>query len=167
MTKAKKDTAATTKTVEEAVNAGREAWQGFIATGADNYEKAVADAGDQWKKATTSYEEFAAVNKENVEAVVEVTTVYAKGVEAIGAQWMAFGKAMVESQVKATQDAFGAASLKDAMDLQNDSLKSSYENWVAQSTKISEMTQDLAKKVSEPMNERVSETVAKMTKAAA
>ena len=167
MTKAKKETATSTKTVEEAVNAGREAWQGFIASGADNYEKAMADAGDHWKKATGGYEDIAAVNKENVDAMIEVTTVYAKGVEAIGAQWMAFGKSMVESHVKATQDAFGAASLKEAVDMQNDSMKSSYEGWVAQNTKISEMTQDLAKKVSEPMNERVSETVAKMTKAAA
>ncbi len=167
MTKTKKTTAATPKSVEEAVNFGREAWQGFFANGADTYEKAMADAKDQWQKTTEGYDEFTAVNKDNVDAIVEVTNVYAKGVEAIGAEWMAFGKSMMESQIKATQDIFASASVKEAVEKQNETVKSSFEGWVAQSTKVGEMTNDLAKQVAVPMNERVSATVAKMTKVAA
>ena len=165
--KAKNTANATTKSVEEAVNVGQEAWRSFFTAGTVNYEKIWADARDQWGKSTNGYDDFTALNKDNAETAVEVASAYSKGIEAISAEWFAFSKSVLDANVKATQDIFAAGTLQEVIELQNHHAKANLDGWVAQGTKLGEMPTELAQTVAKPVNARVNATVEKMTKAAA
>ncbi len=153
--------------VEEAMNANKEAWQSFWAASTESYEKMWGDANAQWQKTAFNYDDLAAFNQENVEVMKEVATVYTKGMEAMAAEWMAYGKSTFDANVKAAQAMAAAGTLKEAMEIQNDHVKTRVENWVAQGEKIGKMTKELAENVAKPVNGQVSKTVETMSKAAA
>ena len=70
---------------------------------------------DGVEKSLAAMNDMNAHSKKNLEAVVASATASAKGAETLGAQAMAFSKAMFESQVAAAKSLSGAKSIQEVV----------------------------------------------------
>ena len=127
--------AASKETMEAVVKAGTQA-------ASKSYEQAVAMAQEQVEKASTSmfkgYDEVATLGKQNVDAYVESSTVFAKGMEAMGKELMSFAQSAMEANVANAKAMFGAKTVRELIDLQTDFSRSSIDSLVAESAKLTE-----------------------------
>tara|TARA_R110002167_G_scaffold16681_1_gene64788 strand:+ start:619 stop:1125 length:507 start_codon:yes stop_codon:yes gene_type:complete len=155
-----------TKTVEGVMAAGQEAMQTFVKASTEGYEKVFEGAKVKAEDFVKGYDEFAVTGKDNVEAVVAASTAYTKGMEAIAGEWMAFTKSAMEQNMTNAKAVMGAKTMQEMMDLQAGFAKSSFDGFVAQSTKVSEMAAKVAQDTLEPINARVTTAMGKMSNAA-
>ena len=114
---------------------------------------------DGVEKSLAAMNEMNANSKKNLEAVVAAATASAKGVEALGAQAMAFSKAMFETQVTAAKSLAGAKSIQEVVELQTSFAKSALETYMAEMGKMSETVAASVKDSFKPLNERVTAVV--------
>ena len=116
---------------------------------------------DGIEKSLAAMNDMNAHSKKNLEAVVASATASAKGAETLGAQAMAFSKAMFESQVAAAKSLSGAKSLQEVVELQTAFAKTSLETYMSEFGKMSETVSASVKESMKPLNERVTATVEK------
>jgi phasin family protein len=76
--------------------------------------------------------------------------VWSKGAQAIATEISDYSKKSVEGSTAAWEKLIGAKSMEKAMEVQSEYLKSSYEDFVAEATKLSELYADLAKEAYKP-----------------
>ena len=117
---------------------------------------------DGVEKSLAAMTEMNANSKKNLEAVVAAATASAKGAEVLGAQAMAFSKAMFESQVAAAKSLSGAKSIQEVVELQTAFAKTSLETYMSEFGKMSETVSASVKESMKPINERVTATVEKL-----
>ena len=117
---------------------------------------------DGVEKSLAAMNDMNAQSKKNLEAVVASATASAKGAETLGAQAMAFSKAMFESQVAAAKSLSGAKSLQEVVELQTAFAKTSLETYMSEFGKMSETLSNSVKESMKPLNERVTATVEKL-----
>ena len=79
-----------------------------------------------------------------------------KGLQAIAVEMADYSKKSFEDSSATVEKLFGAKSFDKALEIQTDYAKSSYEGFVAQSTKIGELFADLAKEAYKPVETMVS-----------
>ena len=164
-----------TKPVEIGFTAGNEIVDNFVKVGQEaaqkGYEQAISMTKEQVEKARTALtkgvEEIGTLGRENVDAVVQASTIYAKGVEVIGKEVMTYAQARAESHIAAVKAMFGARTLKDLVDLQAAYARSSFDDLVSETTKLSEIGVKVTNEAFAPLNARVNLVVEKMTKSAA
>ena len=114
------------------------------------------------EKSLAAMNDMNAQSKKNLEAVVASATASAKGAETLGAQAMAFSKAMFESQVAAAKSLSTAKSLQEVVELQTAFAKTSLETYMSEFGKMSETVSASVKESMKPLNERVTATVEKL-----
>lgn len=117
---------------------------------------------DQVEKSLAGLNELNAHSKKNLEAVVASVTAATKGAESLGAQYMAYSKAAVESQVAAAKALSGAKSVQEAVELQTSWAKSAMELYMSEVGKMGETVSATIKDSFKPINERVTATVEKL-----
>ncbi len=117
---------------------------------------------DGVEKSLAAMNDMNAHSKKNLEAVVASATASAKAAETLGAQAMAFSKAMFESQVAAAKSLSGAKSLQEVVELQTAFAKTSLETYMSEFGKMSETVSASVKESMKPLNERVTATVEKL-----
>jgi len=153
--------AAQTKKMEAAAKAGAEA----IAQG---YEQAYANAKEQMDKvnefAHQNYDDLAGFNKETLDAVIASSNVVAKGVEDLGQEIASYAQQAAEKNIAAAQKLFAVKNVQDAMDLQAEWAKSAFDGFVAESTKLQDMSMQVGTKASEPLSKQVNAAVEKFAK---
>ena len=71
--------------------------------------------------------------------------IFTKGVQSIAFEVAEYSKKSAESSTAAWEKLMGARSLEKAMEVQSNYLKSSYEGFVAEATKLGDLYADLAK----------------------
>jgi phasin family protein len=116
---------------------------------------------DGVEKSLAAMNDMNAQSKKNLEAIVASATASAKGAEAMGAQAMAFSKAMFDAQVSAAKSLSGAKSLQEVVELQNAFAKSALETYMSEFGKMSETFSASMKESVKPIHERVTATVEK------
>lgn len=116
---------------------------------------------DGVEKSLSAMNDMNAHSKKNLEAIVASATASAKGAEALGAQAMAFSKAMFDAQVTVAKSLSGAKSLQEVVELQNAFAKSTLETYMSEFAKMSETFSTSVKESIKPINERVTATVEK------
>jgi len=112
---------------------------------------------------------FDDVNRKNKEAMDTVLKSYsetAKGFQAIAAEAVEYSKKSFQDTVTHFESLSGARSFEAAFELQTNYVKTAYENFVGEATKLGEMYSDLAKSAYKPYEAPVAAAVAKATKAA-
>lgn len=114
------------------------------------------------EKSLAAMNELNTHSKKNLEAVIASATASAKGAEALGAQAMAFSKAMFDTQVNAAKSLAGAKSVQEVVELQTAYAKSALETYMAEFTKMSDTVSASVKESMKPINERVTATVEKL-----
>ena len=114
------------------------------------------------EKSLATLNELNAQSKKNLEAVVASTTAATKGAEALGAQAMAFSKAMFDTNVSAAKSLAGAKSVQEVVELQTAFAKSALETYMAEFGKMSDTVSTSVKESMKPLNERVTAVVEKL-----
>jgi hypothetical protein len=97
-----------------------------------------------------AFDEFQKFGKESVDAGMTAFSTLSKGVQAIAVESVDYSKKAFEDSTAAMEKLFGAKSLEKAIEIQQDYVKSAYEGFVAQATKIGELYVDLAKEAYKP-----------------
>jgi len=109
----------------------------------------------------TKFEDLQELSKDNVDAVVKASKILSKGMEDLTRAWFNLAQASVEQSVAVSQAMLKAKSLKEVGELQNDLAKKSFDQFVAEGTKLSELSIKVANDAAEPLTARVNDVVAK------
>ncbi len=153
--------AATRTTVETAVKAGQDVVQ-------KNLETAFAMTKDQFDKAGGTmfkgFDDVAAFGKDNMEAVVTAGNIATKGWQDLGAAWFAFAKGAVDTNVAVMQAMMTVKSPQELVNIQSSYAKSTFDSFVAEGSKLSEMGVKVTNDAMAPINARVNATVEKFSK---
>lgn len=152
--------------VEAAVAAGKEtvdAVKAGTAAATKGYDEAVAATKANVEKASEAafkgYDDIKGQGKDNLDAVVRANSVLAKGVETLGQEMIGFATASVAAQVAAAQALAGAKTFQVVIELQNTYARASFDQFVAESARLSELTLKVASETAEPLQARVKHTV--------
>jgi phasin family protein len=95
-------------------------------------------------------DELQQFGKDNMDATMKSFGSLSKSVQAIAVEWTDYSKRAFEQGTAATEKLLGAKSLDKAFEVQSEYVKSAYEGFVAESTKLAELYTDLAKEVYKP-----------------
>lgn len=95
-------------------------------------------------------DEFQKATKESVDTAMKQFGTISKGVQAIAVEVADYSKKSFEQGSATVEKILGAKTLDKAIELQSDYVKSAYEGYVAQMTKVGEMYADLAKEIYKP-----------------
>ncbi|MDX1710914.1 MAG: phasin family protein [Rhodovibrionaceae bacterium] len=160
------------KPVEEAVTKSKEQYEAVVKAGTDaatkNYETAVQQAQEQMEKASKAlfggYDELASLNKDNMDAFVKSSNIYAKGFESLSKEMMSFAQSAMETNLATVKAFAGAKTVREVIDLQADYARSNFDKTLAESAKLTEMSVKVTNDAMEPIQGRVNVTVQKMLK---
>lgn len=95
-------------------------------------------------------EELQKVGKNGMDMALTCLGAWSKGAQAIAVEVADYSKKSAESSATAWEKLMGAKSVEKVMEVQTEFLKSSYEDFVAEATKLSELYADLAKETYKP-----------------
>jgi hypothetical protein len=109
---------------------------------------------------TNNFEEFQKYGKEQLEAATTVAASLAKGLQTIAAETTDYSKKSLESSSAFVEKLLGAKSLDNAIQIQSEYAKTTYEGFVAQATKIGELYTNLAKEAFKPMESAIAKVQA-------
>ena len=96
-------------------------------------------------------EDFQKLGKENVDTCVKQFGTVSKGWQAIATEVADYSKKSFEHGTATLESLLGAKSLDKAIEIQSDYVKTAYEGFVAQSSKLGELYTDLAKETYKPL----------------
>jgi phasin family protein len=95
-------------------------------------------------------EDMQKFGKDNMDMATNCFGMWTKSAQAIAVEVVDYSKKSVEGSAAAWEKLLGAKSLEKAMEVQSEYLKSSYEDFVAEATKLGELYVDLAKETYKP-----------------
>lgn len=158
--------------VDAAVSAGQETYEQMTRLGQEaaqkNLEQAISMAKENVEKASQtvfkSYDQFNTLAQGNYEAVSKSLGILSKGFESVSKAWADYTKVSVDTGMAFGKQVLGAKSLNEVVDLQNSYTKSAFDSFVAESTKISEMSVKTASEAIEPIKARVDEAVGTLSR---
>ena len=107
------------------------------------------------------FDEFQKFGSDGMDVMLRQFGVLSKGAQAIASEVADYSKEAFENTAAATEKLFSAKSLEKAIEVQSDFLKTSYEGFVARSSKFSELYVDLAKETYKPLEGYFAKTGAK------
>ncbi|WP_431322621.1 phasin family protein [Rhizobium sp. YTU87027] len=114
-----------------------------------------------------NFDEASRKSKEAMDTMLKSYSDTAKGFQAIAVEGVEYSKKSFQDAVTHFESLSGARSLEAAFELQTNYVKSAYESFVSEATKLGEMYSDLAKNAYKPYEAPVAAATAKATKAAA
>jgi hypothetical protein len=97
-----------------------------------------------------NFEDFQKLGKDNMDTCMKQFGTVSKGWQAIATEIADYSKKSFEQNSAHLEKLFGAKSLETAIELQSNYVKSAYEGFVAEATKMSELYSDLAKESYKP-----------------
>ena len=98
-----------------------------------------------------NFEDFQKLGKENVDTCMKQFGTVSKGWQAIATEVADYSKKSFEHGTATLESLLGAKSLEKASEIQSDYVKTAYEGFVAQSSKLGELYTDLAKETYKPL----------------
>ena len=99
---------------------------------------------------TQTYEDFSKFGKEMADTGLKSFATLSKSAQAIAVEATEYTKKSFESGNAFVEKLIGAKSIESAMEIQTDYVKSSYESFVAEATKMGELYVELAKDAYKP-----------------
>jgi phasin family protein len=164
------ETAAATvrKSVTKTAKAGKAATAKAVKAGTEKitktFEQAFSTSKEKYETAMQNLSDISAMGRENMDAVVSASTVFAKGVEAVNAELAAISKRNLEDSIAAVKALAAAKSAKEYFELQSDLMKTSWDHMVADTTKIGEMVGEYSKDAMAPIQSRITAAMEKFSK---
>jgi len=162
----------TPKSLEIVTTQAKEQYEGLVKAGQEQsikqFEQTASVAKEQFEKTTAQllkgYEDLQATSKANVEALVESSTIAAKGAEDLSREVVAFSQSVLDKSITTGKALLTAKSLQEVVELQNSFLKSSFDAFVAEATRIQELSVKVTNDALAPLSTRVSATVETLKK---
>lgn len=114
--------------------------------------------------ATRSMNDVAELSRENAETLVECGNIAVAASKQLGAELTGYINRSFANNVELSKQAFTCRTLNDMFDLNNKFVKSNLDAFFNESVKLSELLFQAASDVSEPLNERLTETTDRLTK---
>ena len=108
-----------------------------------------------FEKMVKSYDRFFGYGRDTMEAYVRAANAAGKGVESIHGEIYAYSKQSVEDSISAAKAVFGSKSIHEAFELQSDFVKSAFDAYVGEVTKLSEIAFSTAKDTMGPLQGRM------------
>lgn len=108
-----------------------------------------------FEKAAKGYDQFFGYGRETVEAYVKAANVAGKGAEVLHNEIYAYSKQSMEDSVSAAKALFGSKSVHEAFEVQTDFVKSAFDSYVSEITKLSEIMFSTTKEALNPLQGRV------------
>ena len=108
------------------------------------------------EKMEKGVEDVTACGQDNVEAMMTSGKVFAEATEEMKAGIIAFSKKSYEDGMAAAKEISSVKSVSEFFEKQTALAKRSFENYVAEATKLNEIYSSAAKEAFEPLNERFS-----------
>jgi phasin family protein len=93
--------------------------------------------------------------KDSMDAALASFGTWTKNAQAIASEVADYSKKSFEGSTAALEKLMGAKSLETAMEVQSEYLKSSYEDFVAESTKLGELYADFAREAYKPFESAI------------
>jgi hypothetical protein len=103
-----------------------------------------------------NFDELQKLGKDNMDTTVRSLGAVSKSAQAIAVEVADYSKKSFEEGSAALEKLLGAKSVEKAIEVQTDYLKSSYENFIAEATKLGSLYADLAKETYKPFESYVS-----------
>jgi len=97
-----------------------------------------------------NFDDVQKVGKENMDVAMKSFGAVSKGFQAIATEVADYSKKSFEDSTAAMERLMGAKTLEKAVEVQSDYVRSAYEGFVAEATKIGELYADLAKESYKP-----------------
>ena len=97
-----------------------------------------------------NFEDFQKLGKDNMDTCMKQFGTVSKGWQAIATEFADYSKKSFEQGSATLEKLLGAKSLEKAIEIQSDYVKTAYEGFVAQATKMGELYTDLAKETYKP-----------------
>jgi len=108
-----------------------------------------------------NFDDLQKLSKDNMDMTLEQLGAVSRGFQAIAAEMADYSKKSFEESTALAEKLLGSKSLEKAVELQSAYMKSAYESFVTEATKISELYADLAKEVCKPFEGSVAQASAK------
>ncbi len=118
-------------------------------------------------QARETFAKVLSFSQQNYAAVMAAGDIYLKGVEAFNAALIATAQKTVAAGLANTQAVLSAENPQAAVELQSGFARRAFEDAVAETAKLSELTTKVANDAAKPITARVQETVETFAKAAA
>src|ERR1700730_4521911 len=97
-----------------------------------------------------NFDDVQKLGKDNMDVAMKSFGAVSKGFQAIAAEVADYSKKSFEDSTSAMEKLLGAKTLEKAVEVQSEFVRSSYEGFVAEATKIGELYADLAKETYKP-----------------
>jgi hypothetical protein len=108
----------------------------------------------------TNFEEMQKLSKDHIEAATTAAASVTKGFQTIAAETSEYSKRSLESGSAYIEKLLGARKIEDAVQIQSDFAKTSYEGFVAQATRMGELYANLAREAFRPLESAFAKTQA-------
>lgn len=122
----------------------------------------MTDTKQKFEKMTA---DAATLGQEQVEAIVQSSTLFFKGAEDFFKTYTALAQETAQKNAEGLQSLMGCKTLNELTETQNQLAKDSFEGFIAHATKLSELSLKVAKESLEPINAQVTKTVQRATAA--
>jgi hypothetical protein len=96
-------------------------------------------------------EDMQKFGKSSVDMALTSLGIWTKAAQAIAVEVVDYSKKSAESSAAAWEKLVSAKSLETALEVQSEYLRSSYEDFIAEATKLGELYSDLAKQAYKPV----------------
>jgi phasin family protein len=113
-----------------------------------------------------NFDDATGKSKEAMETVLQSYSETTKGFQAIAAEATEYSRKSFQDAVAHFETLSGARNLEAVLELQTGYVKSAYESFVAEATKLSEMYADLARSAYKPYEAPVASALTKAAKPA-
>jgi hypothetical protein len=104
------------------------------------------------------FDQIQKLGKDNADAALKTFGAVSKGAQAIAVESADFAKKSFEQGTATIEKLVGVKTLDKALEIQTDYVRSAYEGFVAQSTKITELYANVAKDAFKPLERIVAKT---------
>lgn len=155
-------TATAQNAASKAQNFAQEATNKAQAVTAEFNEKAKA----AFEKGAKGFEEMNELTKGNVEAFVEASRIAAKGLETLGQELADYGRKSFEHATSTAKTLASVKSPTEFVKLQSDFVRQSFDSFVAEASKTTELMIKLAGDAAQPISNRVAVAADKVKVAA-
>jgi hypothetical protein len=108
----------------------------------------------------TNFEEMQKLSKDHMEAATAAAASVTKGFQTIAAETSEYSKRSLENGSAYVEKLLGARKIEDAVQIQSDFAKTTYEGFVAQATRIGELYATLAREAFRPVESAFAKTQA-------
>jgi len=96
------------------------------------------------------FEDFQKIGKDNMDQAMKNFGSFSKGMQTLATEMADYSKKSFEDGAATFEKLLAAKSVDKAVEIQSDFVKTSYEGFVAQATKVGELYADLAKDAYKP-----------------